>query len=1016
MTNKLPVIAGCVVALLPVVQQQPVFRGRVDLVAVDVHVVDGSGRQVADLRAEDFTLKVDGKPRPIVAAEYISHGVSSASVPARSTAARRGPLFSSNASPSSGAPGRTLLLVVDESNIGAGNGHWAMMAAERFLDQMGPADRVGLALIPYGRANIDPTTDHAEVREALQHIIGHLHTVQPESSHSLGLVEAFAFANDDGRTWQEAIQRECYAPRFPETTEICVKLLETDARRMVSDAHQRLLESVRSFVALLTALTQLPGPKTLVLISEELPVSPYLADRTDFSAEASQIAAAAARAEASVYVLQLHTPLVDVETRLAPPTSTEDADIRASGLEHVTSLTGGTRLMISGQPGAAFDRIALEISGYYLLGFRAEAADRDGQPHDIAVEVRRPGIHVRARKMFAFGDVTKASPDANATDVVNRLLRTPAEAADLPLAVATYALPAPGQDPPRVQVIISAEIGRAVKDAAAVTVGYILLDATGKNAGASVEQVTLKPVRAQPGGPLGYLAAAIVPPGRYTMRFAAADDALRAGSVEHRVEARLTEVGELRISDLIIHDPHLTEPGGARPSVLAALRDTLAASLELASQMPELPPGITVRLEVAGSLDGPALAGGEMALQPSPKERRFQASGSVPLSGIPPGDYVGRAVVSFAGGAPAVRVTRPVRIMEPSVPAVLPGTPAPPSAGIPPAAAQPQPAAAPTVAAATPPATPPVAAATPAIARAAPARTVEEAVERAGRYIVDYGGQMSLVIGIERYAQWMQREDFIRPVTRQLVSEFALVRVKDDWLGFRDVYEVDGKPVSDRQDRLEKLFLQSPSAAVDQGRQIAQESARYNMGAIQRNFNVPTTALFFLQPANLARFRFRKSGEDSIDGVPVWKVGYEETRKPTIIRTSAGKDMPLKGTMWIDPTDGRVLKTHMEIISEARLSGARPSSDPGGFGDLQSSPQRRGAGDVRRVNTSASITVTYRLEPKFGLLVPSVMLETYEGPTLSQFTGEESVTKINCRATYSDFKRFETSGRVVIPK
>jgi hypothetical protein len=305
---------------------------------------------------------------------------------------------------------------------------------------------------------------------------------------------------------------------------------------------------------------------------------------------------------------------------------------------------------------------------------------------------------------------------------------------------------------------------------------------------------------------------------------------------------------------------------------------------------------------------------------------------------------------------------------------------------------------------------------TPAVAQAAPARTVEEAVERAGRYVVDYGEQMSLLIGVERYAQWMQREDFVRPVTRQLVSEFALVRVKDDWLGFRDVHEVDGKPISDRQDRLEKLFLESPSAAVDQGRQIAQESARYNMGAIQRNFNVPTTALFFLQPANLARFRFRKSGEDSIDGVTVWKVGYEETRKPTIIRTSAGKDMPLKGTMWIDPTDGRVLKTHMEIISEARLSGARPSSDPSGFGDLQSSPQKRGAGDVRRVNTSASITVTYKLEPKFGLLVPSVMLETYEGPTLSQFTGEESVTKINCRATYSDFKRFETSGRVVVPK
>ena len=43
------------------------------------------------------------------------------------------------------------------------------------------------------------------------------------------------------------------------------------------------------------------------------------------------------------------------------------------------------------------------------------------------------------------------------------------------------------------------------------------------------------------------------------------------------------------------------------------------------------------------------------------------------------------------------------------------------------------------------------------------------------------------------------------------------------------------------------------------------------------------------------------------------------------------------------------------------------------------------------------------------------MLETYEGPSLNTFTGNEEINKINCSATYSDFKRFETSGRV-LPK
>jgi len=299
------------------------------------------------------------------------------------------------------------------------------------------------------------------------------------------------------------------------------------------------------------------------------------------------------------------------------------------------------------------------------------------------------------------------------------------------------------------------------------------------------------------------------------------------------------------------------------------------------------------------------------------------------------------------------------------------------------------------------------------------APTLDLVVERAGRYVVEYGEKMSVVIGVERYAQWMQKEEFARPVVRTLVSEFALVRVKDDWLGFRDVFDVDGKPVSDHQDRLQKLFVELPANAVDQGRRIAEESARHNMGAIQRNFNVPTTALFFLHPTNQSRFKFKKVGEDRIDSIPVWKVRYEEIRKPTIIKTSAGNDMPVTGTMWVDPLEGRILKTHMQIVSEVHVGADHPGmvNDPGGFGALQKPPAPTSdawAGSRRK--SSASITVTYKQEPRLGALVPAEMLETYEGMTRSAFTGNESPTKINCRATYSDFRRFETSARVGVPK
>jgi hypothetical protein len=280
-----------------------------------------------------------------------------------------------------------------------------------------------------------------------------------------------------------------------------------------------------------------------------------------------------------------------------------------------------------------------------------------------------------------------------------------------------------------------------------------------------------------------------------------------------------------------------------------------------------------------------------------------------------------------------------------------------------------------------------------------PAVTVGQIVERAGRYVVAYAEQMALVIGTEHYSQYMGDEEFARAYKRQLVSEFALVRVKEDWLGFRDVYEMDGKPVGERQDRLMKLLLEAPEGAIDQGKRISDESARHNLGAMSRNFNVPTTALFFVHPARQARFTFTKNGEDTIDRVKVWKVRYAETGRPTIIRTSAGKDMPVSGTFWIDPVEGRIFKTHMEISSEATIEGPGATAR---FGT-----------PVRRMKTSASITATYRWDDAMAIIVPAEMLETYEGPSRNAFTGNEEFSRVNCRATYTNFKKFQTTARIV---
>jgi hypothetical protein len=295
--------------------------------------------------------------------------------------------------------------------------------------------------------------------------------------------------------------------------------------------------------------------------------------------------------------------------------------------------------------------------------------------------------------------------------------------------------------------------------------------------------------------------------------------------------------------------------------------------------------------------------------------------------------------------------------------------------------------------------------------------TVDDVIARASRYVVEYADKLAFVIAIEDYSQYMEIPNAPRPMRRTLVSEYALVRVGDDWAGFRDVFNVDSQPVRERSDRLQKLFLESPEGAARRARQIDDESARYNMGTIKRNFNTPTMALLFLRQENVGRFKFKKNGEDKVAGVAVWKVRYEEVKRPTFVRTSAGKDMPVDGTFWIDPNDGRVLKSHMQMKSDARLGG--PNSDTVGIA-INKGDEMVGARGTRRdqwdraVHSSASVTVTYKPDAHLGLLVPAEMLETYEGPWKSSIGNEEGTSKINCRATYTDFKRFETANKVTI--
>jgi hypothetical protein len=249
-------------------------------------------------------------------------------------------------------------------------------------------------------------------------------------------------------------------------------------------------------------------------------------------------------------------------------------------------------------------------------------------------------------------------------------------------------------------------------------------------------------------------------------------------------------------------------------------------------------------------------------------------------------------------------------------------------------------------------------------------------IQRVSAYVETFQKQFGSMVAEERYQQSVRpgpmaivRGRAISDAGQEtvLLSDFLLVQLPgEDWLAFRDVFERDGKKVRDREERLAKLFLggSGQRSAVEQARSIMEESARYNIGNVSRNFNVPTLVLTLLTPAHRSRMRFEQ-GKKEDEGT---LVEFKETSQPTYIRTTGGRDLPVFGRLWVDPADGTVRKTELHAV-DATVEG--------------------------------HITVTFAHDDAAGMVVPVKMEERYRrGRDTSDVRGV---------ATYSKFRRFQVS-------
>jgi hypothetical protein len=735
--------------------------------------------------------------------------------------------------------------------------------ASKFVDGLTPIDYAAFLAFPEPGPRVDFTTDKALVRKAMQGFVAQPRQQRPKLL-DIGTTEALE-VNDKERVTRDPLRPETIGPTTRRILERCppdafscgVAQIEMQSAQMVQDFRAATNISLRRLESFLTELVPIEGSKTLVLVSAGLVVENLTV--------LDEVIRLAALARTSINIIAVE-PERDEEIRGEPNSQPKmtlvDRSFELQGLETTADRSGGYFVRASGgRSEGIFDRVATEMSAWYVVAVERKAGDPERQ--GIDVEVKRRGVKVRMNRRFV--TALAGGSGRPGEDVLGEALSSPIAVSGVPLRVSTFAQRDGATGKYRLHV--AAQVGQPGTPSVEYSVGYVVMNEQNRQVTSPWgRRVQLSPA---PGGgsnePLQFDTALTIDPGVYSLRFGVVDQEGRRGTVIRRVELEPLPGEGLKTSDLIIGNA-VAEGELLHPSVEPRVRGQITGYLEL--YLPRADPGaLRVDIEIAEGEGTPALATEQLNIGEGSQPDWRVASGIVDVN-VLPGKYVARATVRREGKA-VHTVSRPF-VVERTDPAVRrqaerrqnerPGVPITP-----------------------------------------------EMQRQTASYVAQVVGNLSKVVAQEDF-------DLTSP-DRRIRSQFLLVPLPGsdrDLLPFRHVTEVNGKRLPDETKRLAELFQEPKPTDLVRNRvsQITLAAEDYVPSVLN-----PIFVLAALQAGLQGRFEWTVNDAGAEWSSQVKAVTFVERARPTLLRGGPlrDQDAPARGTAWIEEGTGRLLQSELQI-------------------------------------------------------------------------------------------------------
>ena len=387
-------VTGLLTSFAQTKSDEDVVRITTNLVQIDA-VVTKNGKMVTDLKAEDFEIFEDGRRQQITSFAYISNVPTK--VAGSTTASTSNTVANTAFDPNSPPPvptevrRRTIAFVIDDLGLSAQSMTNVRAQLGKFInEQLNPNDLIAIILTSKGKTTLPQfTNDKAVIAEA----------------------------------WKQVVWNQC--------SRVGLKALRPDEGKGCGNPDVAVSDSLRSIRAILEAMGKTPGRKSMILMTDDIPIRDYenferpngsvtqanasFSIANNYSQQLNSVSEVAIRSSVVIYAveaagLQVTSLQASEESSMSAGSSgnrqfvkqlhsrSQMIQQRREGAGLMAKETGG--FLVHDQNNFQLESILNDQSGYYLIGYRPSSETFDKRFNKIKARVKKPGMTVRTRSGF----------------------------------------------------------------------------------------------------------------------------------------------------------------------------------------------------------------------------------------------------------------------------------------------------------------------------------------------------------------------------------------------------------------------------------------------------------------------------------------------------------------------------------------------------------------------------------------------------------------------------------------